>query len=407
VRQDGSEFPVGIAVCSLDTPQGRFTLASVVDATERKRAADEIRSLNASLEHRVAERTRQLSRAQEIAHLGSWELDLVNDSLRWSDEVYRIFGLAPQEFKATYAAFLEAVHPDDRAAVDAAYFGSIREGRDTYEIEHRVVKRPAGEVRFVHEKCEHFRDETGRVIRSTGMVHDITERKLAEESLRRTADELDQRTRELAATLEHKEALLKEIHHRVKNNMQVVSSLLRLQSDALPDPRVREALAESQRRVRAMALLHEQLYRASDLARIDFGSYVLNLVSYLRRSLAPSAPPVEIHVDVEGVLLEMERAMPLSLLVSELVSNCLKHAFPPEAGVRQPRVWVVARREPPCELTLSVGDNGVGLPGHVDLEDPPSMGLKLVKSFVDQLQGRLAVERRPGTVVTLTLPVGE
>jgi two-component sensor histidine kinase len=235
------------------------------------------------------------------------------------------------------------------------------------------------------------------------MVHDITERKLAEESLRRTADELDKRTRELAATLEHKEALLKEIHHRVKNNMQVVSSLLRLQSDALPDPRVREALAESQRRVRAMALLHEQLYRSSDLARIDFGRYVLDLVSYLRRSLAPG-PDAEIRVDVEGVLLEMERAMPLGLLVSELVSNSLKHAFPVEAGARPHRVWVVARREPSCGLVLVVGDDGVGLPAHVDLEESPSMGLKLVKSFADQLQARLAVERHPGTVVTVTLP---
>jgi PAS domain S-box-containing protein len=404
LRQDGSEIPVGIAVCSLETPQGRFTLASVVDATERKRAADEIRSLNASLERRVAERTRQLSRAQEIAHLGSWELDLVNDTLRWSDEVYRIFGLAPQEFEATYAAFLDAVHPDDRAAVDAAYSGSIREGRDTYEIEHRVIKRPGGEVRFVHEKCEHFRDGSGRVVRSTGMVHDITERKQAEESLRRTADELEKRTRELAAALEHREALLKEIHHRVKNNMQVVCSLLRLQSDALPDPVVREALAESQRRVRAMALLHEQLYRSSDLARIDFGGYVHGLVSFLRRSLAPASPHVEIRVAVEDVLVDMERAMPLGLLVSELVSNSLRHAFPPEAGAEVRQVWVVARREPPCGLVLTVGDNGVGLPEHLDLQTSPSMGLKLVKSFVDQLQGRLAVERRPGTVVTVTIP---
>jgi PAS domain S-box-containing protein len=404
LRRDGSEFPAGIAVSPVDMPQGRFALASIVDVTERKRSADEIRSLNATLERRVVERTRQLSRAQEIAHLGSWELDLVNDSLGWSDEVYRIFGLAPQEFKATYAAFLEAVHPDDRAAVDAAYSGSIRDKHDTYEIEHRVIKRATGEVRYVHEKCEHFRDESGRVVRSTGMVHDITERKLAEQSLRRTADELDRRTRELAASLEHKEALLKEIHHRVKNNMQVVSSLLRLQSDALPDPAVREALAESQRRVRAMALLHEQLYRSSDLARVDFGSYVLDLASYLRRSLTPSSPHVEIRVDVENVLLEMDRAMPLGLLVSELVSNSLKHAFPSESGEGPRQVWVVARREPPCGLTLTVGDNGVGLPELVDLEGPPSMGMGLVKAFVDQLQGRLAVARRPGTVVTVTLP---
>jgi PAS domain S-box-containing protein len=137
-----------------------------------------------SLMHSLGESEQRLARAQEIAHLGSWELDLVNNDLTWSDEVYRIFGLQPQEFGATYEAFLEAVHPEDRTAIDAAYSGSLREGRDTYEIEHRVVRKATGEIRYVHEKCEHFRDDTGRIIRSMGMVHDITERKQAEVALR-------------------------------------------------------------------------------------------------------------------------------------------------------------------------------------------------------------------------------
>jgi PAS domain S-box-containing protein len=139
------------------------------------RAQEELQKVNA----RLRESEQHLNRAQEIAHLGSWELDLVHDQLSWSDEVYRIFGLKPQEFGATYEAFLESVHPDDRTAVDEAYSGSIREDRDSYEIEHRVVKRVSGEIRFVHEKCEHFRNEAGQIVRSVGMVHDVTERKRA------------------------------------------------------------------------------------------------------------------------------------------------------------------------------------------------------------------------------------
>ena len=134
----------------------------------------------------------RMNRTQEIALLGSWELEVGDDRLHWSDQVYRIFGLRPQEFGATYEAFLDRVHPDDRAAVDEAYSGSLREGRDTYEIEHRVV-RSDGTIRTVHEKCEHIRDTSGMIVRSVGMVHDITERKKVEETLK----ESEQRYRSL------------------------------------------------------------------------------------------------------------------------------------------------------------------------------------------------------------------
>jgi PAS domain S-box-containing protein len=142
------------------------------------------RITNPVLQQLQESETRQRN-AQQLAHLGSWTLDRLKNRLTWSDEVYRIFGLQPQEFGATYEAFLAAVHPDDRGAVDSAYSDSVRDNRDGYEIEHRVVRNDTGEVRIVHEKCEHGRNASGRIIRSTGMVHDITERKQAEEAVAR------------------------------------------------------------------------------------------------------------------------------------------------------------------------------------------------------------------------------
>ena len=181
-RKDGSRLISLISAAPVFDDRGDLSgvIAGIVDLTARERVEEELR-----------ESERRLNTAQEIAHLGSWELDLVNNQLTWSDEVYRIFGLQPQEFGATYEAFLDAVHPDDRAAVDDAYSNSLRQGKDEYEIEHRVVRKSNGEVRFVHEKCKHTRDESGRVILSVGMVHDITERKQAEEALRQTRDYLD------------------------------------------------------------------------------------------------------------------------------------------------------------------------------------------------------------------------
>jgi PAS domain S-box-containing protein len=167
------------------------SVSVVRDITDQKRAEEALRDSE-----------EQLKRAQEIAHLGSWELDLLSNQLTWSDEVYRIFGLQPQEFGASYEAFLEYVHPDDRAGVNAAFSDSVREGRNTYEIEHRIIRKSTGEVRWVQEKCRHIRDASGRITRSLGMVLDITERKKAEQSLKKAHDELEEKVKERAYELE-------------------------------------------------------------------------------------------------------------------------------------------------------------------------------------------------------------
>ncbi len=162
--------------------------------TKLRLAYDDIKRINKNLTEEIEERKKVeqelressalLARSQQIAHLGSWKLDMPANRLEWSDEVFRIFGCQPQEFEATYEAFLDLTHPDDRAAVDKAYTRSLQEGSDIYEIEHQIIRKDTGEVRFVYERAVHERDDSGAVKRSIGMVQDITERKRANEELR-------------------------------------------------------------------------------------------------------------------------------------------------------------------------------------------------------------------------------
>jgi len=237
IRRDGTRVPVERLVHLIRNEDGtpQYYYSFVTDINKRKKTqrqnlklleneqqlAAELKASNKALEQqkeylvkfnqKLQESEDMLNRSQKIAKLGSWELDLVNNHLFWSDEVYRIFGLQPQEFAATYEAFLERVHPDDRKEVDETYNSSLHENRDGYEIVHRAVKKSTGEVRTVQEKCTHFRDESGQIIRSMGMVHDITERQKAEEHKQELLEMEKQLTEELSATNEELMATTEEL----------------------------------------------------------------------------------------------------------------------------------------------------------------------------------------------------
>ncbi len=207
-------------------------------------------------ERALRESEERLKRAQEVAHLGSWEFDLLNNRLTWSDEVYRLFGLTPKEFGATYEAFLDAVHPDDRASTDAAFSGSMREERDSFEIEYRIVRRNTAEVRVVSSRFKHQRDSTGRIVRSIGTVHDVTERKrtealrlaLAEQERLRLGAAVEQASDsvvmvDLDGTIQYVNAAFESINRITRDKAIGHSYFDRLAGKSPSLPAVREAIA--------------------------------------------------------------------------------------------------------------------------------------------------------------------
>src|SRR5260370_646001 len=218
----------------------------------------------------------------------------------------------------------------------------------------------------------------------TVILRDITQRVAAEELIK--------------TALREKEALLKEIHHRVKNNLQVVSSLLGLQSRVLPDPAVRKMFEESQNRIFSMALLHETLYQSENLSLIDFPEYIRQLADHLFRSYGVASGRIQLHTRLDRLSLNMEAAVPCGLIINELVSNSLKYAFP-EGRSGEIRIHLEGR--PGGMAKLVVADNGVGLKNEVDWANTRSLGFRLVRSLAQQLGAKIEVRPDAGTEIEL------
>ncbi len=335
-------------------------------------------------ERAVRESREDLSRAQAVSHTGSWRLDVRRNELRWSEEGWRIFGV-PRGTPLTYETFLGTVHPDDRDHVHAAWMAALR--GEPCDVEHRIVV--GGAVRWVRERAELEVDADGELVGGFGTTQDVTERREAEALLR--------------AALCEKEVLLREIHHRVKNNLQIIASLLNLQLAGIADERLRAPLVESQNRVRTLALIHEKLYGSSDLTGIAAGSYLAELVQAVRRSFGPVAGAVRLELDLEEVELEVGVAMPVALIANELVANAFKHAFP---GGRPGRLAVRLHRLGEGRCALEVDDDGVGLPPGLDVERTTTLGLQLVTTLATQLRGSFEVHRGQGTRFVLEFAVG-
>ncbi|MBK9477299.1 MAG: PAS domain S-box protein [Bacteroidetes bacterium] len=222
----------------------------------------------------------------------------------------------------------------------------------------------------------------------SGIAHDITEKKLAEKQMKES--------------LQEKEVLLKEVHHRVKNNLQVISSIINLQSNYIKDKYTLEMMRELQNRIKSMSFIHEALYQTSAFSSINFSEYIITLTQNLIHSYRIYSGLVELKHDVDSILLNLDTSIPCGLIVNELVSNALKYAFPQN---RKGEVWV-RLKETPTAILLTVSDNGVGLPENFDFRNSDSLGLQLVTSLVEQINGEIFCENKIGTKFTVTFKSG-
>jgi PAS domain S-box-containing protein len=324
-------------------------------------------------------------------------------ALRESEERLRIFvesapaGVAMLDRDVRYLSYSRRWLTDyglgDQNLVGRSHYEVFPEVTDRWKEIHRRCltgvserceqdrfDRADGTVDYLRWEIQPWTDATGAVGGLVFFTEMITDRVRAEDQVR--------------ASLREKEAMLKEIHHRVKNNLQVISSLLSLQAARVTHPAATDVLAESQNRIRAMALVHETLYRSDDLARVDLSQYLGELCGYLFRSYGVDSARVRLELDVEPVTVSLDKTIPCGLLVNEIVSNSLKYAFP---NTRSGTVTVGAHTRPDSHLTLTLADDGVGLPAEIVVDRTASLGLQLVNILTEQLGGQLTVERSPGT----------
>jgi len=374
--------------------------------TTAEATSQELKAYQEQLESLVAERTAQLKKeveerrqsehalikAQHIARFGVWEWDIFSGQLSWDKETARVFRLDLDETNATITGFLKFVHPDDRVPLENSFLEAYHDRKRGFNINHRVVL-PDGETRMVHQEAEFVYENSDNPIRVFGVVHDITKQWQA--------------GNELQKSLAEKELLLKEIHHRVKNNLQTVAGLLYLQARQTHNPAAQDALRNSYNRVQSMALVHQQLYQTTNISHIELRSYITKLIRQLRQSYAGSRSII-FRTDIAPVHFNLDTIIPLGLILNELITNAMKHAFTDRDVIGE--IEITFRQENGMNI-LSVMDSGAGFSAEQQalLRErgfggltTNSLGLLLVQQLTRQLHGEITVTTDPHTRFDIT-----
>lgn len=332
----------------------------------------------------------RLKLALENARLGTWDWRIATGECYLDDRWLGMLDYLPNELPHRIETWERTLHPEDLASVWAILKGHLESDDALYDVEYRGRKKN-GEWIWINSRGRvQERDAEGRALRMMGTVQDISARKSSEERI--------------LASLREKEVLLREIHHRVKNNLAIVSSLFYLQEGYVRDEEIRRLLRECRNRVRSMALVHEFLYRSENLAAVRATEYLASLTRHLWDSFGSMSARVQLLLEIEPVTLTAESAIPCGLIVNELITNCLKHAFPEG---RSGTVILGMHKDERGDCVLRVADNGRGVPPDVDLERSQSLGVRLVRTLSRQIEGKLVfLPAHPGTEVLVTFPLG-
>jgi PAS domain S-box-containing protein len=369
-------------------------LRYTIDELERdkellKRKFDEVHFLNVQLREKID----QLLNLQETLSESEIKYRIVADNTyNWefwlspqgrfiymSPSCERVTGYSAADFHHDPGLFYRLIHPEDRARFEN-HLKDIEHKGATGELEFRIL-RPDGQERWIGHACQAVFDLDGQFLGTRGSNRDISERKAAEQRIR--------------ASLREKEVLLKEIHHRVKNNLQIISGLLTIKSHNLKDPEVVEMFQDCRNRIRSMALVHEALYRSGDLARIELKDYLERLAQGLVGTYRRQGDNIRFRADLANYTVGIDTAIPCGLIISELLSNSLKHAFKEK---REGAISLVFRVMENQEMELAVRDTGSGIPEHYNPHKSQSLGLRLVYDLVErQLGGTISLNRERGT----------
>ncbi len=323
-------------------------------------------------------------RAINAGKVGIWEWNIKTNEIYIDPNLQAMLGYTEQETPKYYNDWLNFVHPDDvelvKNSLNAYLIGIVPK----YEIEHRMLNKDGSCIWFLSRGTLLY-DSQGNECFIAGSNTDITARTQAENKLK--------------ISLKEKEILLKEIHHRVKNNLQIISSLLRLQTRYINDSQTLEVFQDSHNRVRAMAIIHENLYQSNDLTKIEFSDYVRCLTNNLLRSYGViSGINIYLNID-QKISLKIDTVISCGLIINELVSNSIKHAF---SNTKKGDIYIELLEIANNQYLLGVSDNGVGLSKNIDFYKNQSLGLQLVWSLVEQLEGIITFNTSLGTSFKIT-----